>query len=175
MHATDSPKVRLSHSSMQSLKWFISVPSFFAQHPIWTQSPPPANQPVAAGQPPVLYTDASKSGWGAVFQQADCCKTLAGRWRRDQTVLPIHVLELQAVLSSITTLWSSTGPPSCRLVHLFTDSTAVFFMLRRWTTRDLKCLPLLQAVSEQLFRLQLQLTVSWVPSDCNPADRPSRL
>lgn len=177
-------KIRLSHQSLKSLRWFVSVPRFFSESPIWQPQPPaglmgqagaslPQQRPAANSPPPVLYTDASKTGWGAVFRAAGTQVTLAGRWHTWQQQLPIHVLELQAISLAIAALHQQLSDR--QLVHLFTDNMAVLFMLRRWTTKDPTSLQLLYSTAALLGSMGLRMTVSYVASAGNPADCPSRL
>lgn len=179
-------KTRLTHQAMQDLKWFIKVPRWFQEHPIW--SPPvPAGQlgqaalqqqqqqPADFQAPPVLYTDASLTGWGAVYREPGFPArqiTLAGEWPPSCRGSTIHVLELKAVLLAVTALQRRLV--HCRHLHLFCDNQPVMYMLRRWTTRDPASLPVLHRCAELFGRLRLRPAVSYVESSYNPADSPSR-
>lgn len=190
MHADSNAtygKIRLSHQAMQSLRWFINVPKFFAESPIWQAAPPAGQQgqaglqlvqqqrqqPAAAQPAPVLYTDASKTGWGGVFRAAGVQITMAGQWPVNLQAWPIHVLELEAVRMAVVALTPQLQGQ--RLLHVFTDNMAVMFFLRRWTTKDPASLQVLYSLSHLLGSLQLRLTASYVESLHNPADGPSRL
>lgn len=187
LHSTSATayKVRLSHQALQSLRWFIRVPTFFSESPIWTAPPPTEQQ---QQQPPagmqVLYTDASQAGWGAVFRAGSTQVTLAGKWPVHYRHFAIHVLELEAVLLAATALRRRLAPPAAtaatfsdqrRTLHLFNDNQAVVHMLRRWTTRDPESLQRLYGFADLCGSLRMQLTVSYIQSACNPADSPSRI
>lgn len=156
--------VRLPHQALQALRWFISVPRWFSQSPFWA--------PARAA--PVLWTDASDVGWGAVFAPVGSAvhSVASGRWDVVQQQETIHVRELRAVLLGLD-WFAEQLRPGDRLC-LFTDNTAVLYMIRRWTTRDVHCLPLLHRLAGQLARMRLRLEVEYIASAANPADAPSR-
>jgi hypothetical protein len=159
--------VRLPHSALQGLKWFISVPSWYSQSPFW------APQRGAA----VLWTDASDLGWGAVFAAASNSPAApvvaSGAWTAAIQEEAIHVRELRAVLRGLSEFQPLLRPG--QEVQLWTDNMAVLYMIRKWSSRDPACLPLLHALAGRLEGLQLRLQVRYIRSEDNPADGPSRL
>lgn len=156
---------RLSHAALKDLKWFINIPAFFSRSDIW--------QDLARGTP-VLYTDASPAGWGAVHTASGATTTLAGQWSANLRQHPIHVLELLAVVRALQALARYTGVRRRQLL-LYTDNQAVMYMLRRWTTKCVASLPALHQLAMLLATLQLRLAVRYVRSERNVADGPSRL
>ena len=75
-----------------------------------------------------LETDASDQGWGAVFFGAERLE-VAGRFREDQLVQPIHVKEAWAVQFALEHFGSAI--PACCYLDVFVDNVVVQYSLLR--------------------------------------------
>jgi hypothetical protein len=114
-------------------------------------------------------------------QQTEAIKVLAtARWR---TVIsakwrrPLHHInegELRAVSTAFR--WVSSRPSSRgSKILCFCDNTAVVGALSKGRTSSFNLLSLLRPLSAILLLFDYRLFTVWVPSACNPADRPSRV
>ena len=103
-----------------------------------------------------LWTDASRSGWGALLHPQ---ATAHGLWGLLEAALHINVLELRAVSRAITTFNLS----SCHLV-VYTDNETVRFTLTHLCTRSL---PPVTGGTERSFTRHDQAT-----GVCSPAPHP---
>ena len=118
----------------------------------------------------VLFVDASRSGWGAVLQDAG---TASGRWGEQEQNWHINVLELLAVQLALKSFaWADLG----REVHLITDNMVCYYYLRRGGGRNSQ----MNNIAKGIMLLEISLGVKllvpvWIPTDLNPADGPSRL
>lgn len=148
----------------------------------------------------VWATDASSGGFGVVkcsapadvvaeaFSTPAACndKTLAlklvatqprwtlvfkGRWRRDKE--HIDILEAKTVLMAVKRLLTSPGTTSTRVL-LLCDNTAVVGALMKGRSSSFKLLSVIRRCSAHFLAATLKFTIRWIPSDDNPADRPSR-
>ena len=121
-----------------------------------------------------LYTDASKSGWGAVLLRADGAMHVAGaRWTAADRVwsVPINRLEVQAVVNAF-----GKWPDLLRgTVKLFVDNVAAKATIQRGYSRVQALNSLVGSLHDRLSDGSgTVLSVSYVPSLHNPADLPSR-
>lgn len=110
-----------------------------------------------------LYAELLQRRWSTIISSA---------WRDGAE--HINVLELRAVLLSLHWLLSY---PSAHLsrVHLLVDSTVTLFSLWKGRSSSPRLLLILRKISALLLASGMALHVGWVPSEVNPADRPSRL
>lgn len=86
----------------------------------------------------------------------------------------INALELRAV--SLAVHWILSYPSSLHhRVYLFVDSTVAFFSLWKGRSSSGPLLLILRQIAALLLASDLLLCVGWLPSEINPADKPSRL
>ena len=113
-----------------------------------------------------LATDASDWRWGAVTPTEE----FGGYFSPEEQKLHITAKETLALLHALRSL---SLPPNTH-VHLSVDSQPLYHALRRLRTRSFALQPLLLQIHQHCLRHALHLTPHWVPSEENPADRPSR-
>ena len=114
-----------------------------------------------------LYSDASDLGWGAVSEAFP--DPIAGWFLHPQLQDHINLKEARALLEAIQVY-------NLRDVHLqvYTDSTTVFWYLKKWGGRSLKLNALMRDLWSLTIQRNLAITPHWLPSAENPADTPSR-
>ena len=109
-----------------------------------------------------FYSLVESSRWSIVLSSA---------WRG---VEHINALELRAVLLAVH--WVLSHPHSlCRRVFILVDSTVAFFSLWKGRSSSPALLFVLRKIAALSLASGLSLLPSWVPSEVNPADAPSRL
>lgn len=86
----------------------------------------------------------------------------------------INALELRVVLLAIHWILSHSSALHHR-VYLLVDSTVAFFSLWKGRSSSAPLLRILRQISALLLASGLSLCVGWLPSEVNPADKPSRL
>jgi hypothetical protein len=113
-----------------------------------------------------VYTDASDLGWGVVAEPE--CPQAFGHFT-EASAHHINVKEAMAAEKAILTL----DIRSTRL-HLYTDSTTLLWYILHWGGKS-------RTLNAQMRRLwaicqerDIQIIPHFVPSQLNPADRPSR-
>ena len=144
----------------------------------------PQDLPLSAPQPVQvypfqLYTDASEHGGGVVaFPETasgkadhDNSHVKAWTWSPSQALEHINVLELNAVERALEWL---PNFQQTTLVHIHTDSQVVYYVLKSLYTKSSALHGGLMKVLSLLVQKNIQLDISWVPTDLNPADAPSR-
>lgn len=95
---------------------------------------------------------------------------VASPWQRQEH---INQLELRSVLTSLR--WHLSHPDSAaERLFLLTDSSVVYFGLRKGRSSSPALLLLLRRCASLLLASGLDLLPIWIPSAVNPADRPSR-
>ena len=97
---------------------------------------------------------------------------ISSPWRR-----PAHIneLELEAVLLALRAVLSSSHSSGTRRrLHLVTDSSVVYYALRKGRSSSPSLLRLLRRCSALALGGGLSLALVWVPSAVNPADSASR-
>ena len=115
-----------------------------------------------------LWTDASRSGWGALLHPQATAHAL---WGPLEAAVHINVLELRAVSRAITTFNLS----SCHLV-VYTDNETVRFALTHLRTRSLPLREELKALLHDTVRRQVFVHPLRIPTTLNVvADGLSRL
>lgn len=105
--------IHLDHPALADVDWWLASPNVLSGCLIW---PPSADI--------VLTTDASLSGWGAVWGD----RFLQGLWNAQDLVLHINVLEMKAVLFAFTQ-WGPLWKGEPVLVHC--DNTTVVQYINR--------------------------------------------
>lgn len=116
---------------------------------------------------PVLFTDASFQGWGAVLFD-DGVQISAGRWPNQLLACnpTISELEARALLAALQGLGSN-----CTEIHVRIDNTGVIGSLRRTCSRNFFINDVIRHILEHRCKI---LSCSYVQSALNPADAPSR-
>jgi hypothetical protein len=147
---------KLSHQSMSDLKFWVTLAAHNVGAPIW--------------QPPVdvtVFTDASSYAYGAILPDGT---ELSIPWVGNELDLHINLQELLAV---IRVLEASPALSNC-VVQLCVDNMCVVHWLAGMSAKS----PAAQALLRQLVPLLQErgcvLQPIWIPSEANPADRPSR-
>ncbi len=122
-----------------------------------------------------VFVDASLEGWGGVIiDERTCEMTVLGKtWDPPEKRFHINALEALALERTVGEL-----PVACEKGHvsLFVDNTSVVGVLRKRQCVHNRVLndAVVHAI-ECLRALSCTWSVSWVRSDLNPADIPSRL
>ena len=110
----------------------------------------------------VIYDDISSYPWSVIISKA---------WIHNEH---INLLELRAVLLALH--WVLSYPSSIgSRVYCLVDSTVTFFSLWKGRSSKPKLLLLIRKINALLLASGIGLLCGWVPSECNPADGPSRL
>lgn len=124
-----------------------------------------------------LFVDASKFGWGAVLLEDNGRVTVLGaRWTADELPAPgerlnISKLELRGVARAVQQLKERLL--QFRQVTIHVDNTSTMHNIRRGTCRSsAMALELLQLVDN--LDQSVQWRITYVSSENNPADVPSR-
>lgn len=116
---------------------------------------------------PVLCTDASESGYGAILFKSGTVTWIGGQWSEigiESSV--IAELEAWAVLVGIEHLVPEGGP-----VHLLLDNTSVAYALKKQRSASF----VLNLIIEKLQALNVQpCSISYIHTDSMPADPLSR-
>ena len=127
-----------------------------------------------------LATDASETGLGVVatadrVEQSDLADArwsdiVASRWRFPDH---INVLEIRAVSAAVR--WALKFPSSLgHRLRVFSDSQVAIGALRKGRSSSPVLLRRLRSVASWLLASGVRLLLSWIPSESNPADEPSR-
>lgn len=95
---------------------------------------------------------------------------VSSRWRDHEH---INVLELRAVSTALRWIASRPAGVDCR-VMLLVDSSVCVFSLNKGRSSSRPMLRRLRGISALVLACGLRVFTRWVPSACNPADRPSR-
>jgi hypothetical protein len=130
-----------------------------------------------------MATDASMSGLGvvatsSVLDQVDSetistqrwITIVSAPWRNPEH---INVLEIRAVSTAIRWVLSHPHSICCRL-HLLCDSSVTVGSISKGRSSSPILLRRLRTLSALLMASGLKLKLSWIPSELNPADGPSR-
>jgi len=97
---------------------------------------------------------------------------ISHRWRDSSE--HINSLELRAVLLSVHWLLSFPSSLTSR-VYLLVDSTVALYSLWKGRSSSPLLLLILRKISSLLLASGMMLMTSWIPSEVNPADEPSRI
>ncbi|CAG2192597.1 unnamed protein product [Mytilus edulis] len=118
-----------------------------------------------------MVTDSSGYRYGALVNLGDKHLTMGDYWLADDT-RPIHEKEAEAILKALQSLGKSLLDSR---VDVLTDSMAV---IGAWNSQGSKC-PALNCIMKDIFQLvagqNVDLHLSFVPSELNKADGPSRI
>jgi hypothetical protein len=108
-----------------------------------------------------FYEDIGAARWNTIISSA---------WRAPEH---INALELRAVLLAVHWLLSYPSSHLSR-VSLLVDSTVTLFALWKGRSSSTRLLLILRKISALLLASGVSLLTGWLPSEVNPADRPSR-
>lgn len=106
-----------------------------------------------------------------VILNAQFATVISHTWR--YTSPHINELELQSVLSMLKHLVSRPRTLHSSILHLI-DNQPAFSCLRKGRSSSVRLLPVLKKISAHLLAHDITLLSVWVPTEINPADRPSR-
>lgn len=119
-----------------------------------------------------LFSDASDVGWGgSVRIPGREEQLLRGYWDDSTRNLPIAVREAKALLFTLESLGTSVA--NTRL-DCFIDNKAVVSSWRKQASKAPALSHVMKSIFQLTLRFNLALSISFVPSADNPADRPSR-
>ena len=108
-----------------------------------------------------IQDKACSSGWYVLYNQ---------RWIYRE---PIHLGELSAVLLAVQRLVKSGVARGCKIL-VFTDSSVVYFALRKGRSSRYSLRRRLQSLAAWLLVGDVTMDVRWCPSGAQPADFASR-
>ena len=118
----------------------------------------------------VIFSDASAFAWGALFPELSLVP-LSDYWTPDVSPLDIAVKETKALTNAILSFRDSVANAR---VDAFVDSQC---LVKSWGSQSAKSSPFSDALKElnsAVSSLNIHLSLSYIPSDKNPADDPSR-
>jgi hypothetical protein len=116
-----------------------------------------------------IFSDASKSGWGAVLIDShNRVLVSGGEWRSEKT---ISALEVEAIVLALTAFHGHLKAAS--RIDIKVDNTSAEWALRKGSAATSLVPPLLRALTI-LRSLDVPVSVAYIKSKDNPADLPSR-
>ena len=117
----------------------------------------------------LLKGDASKTGWGAIFDK----KTAGGHFAPDESLLHINVLELKAVLFGLKSLCSHLRQTDIKV--LSDNTTAVCAISNMGSYKLLSCDQELRKIWSWAIERDIFMTAAHIPGILNEeADQESR-
>ena len=151
-------KMSLSHESLEELAWWIQNVKF--QH-----------RNIQHGSPnTVLFTDASKLGWGAKIQDGRCTN---GIWTASEAAMHINILELLAVKFSLMSLLADQTNTHIRIMS--DNTTVVCYINDMGGSKSIECDRLSKAIWYWSIDRNIWLSAAHVPGAQNvSADKLSR-
>ena len=156
------------------------IPSAISQHlhELALKLDQPMSQPIDLPLPTTttakVATDASDDRWGAVWQRAPHQPDISFGGYFPRNILRGHITLKEAVAAKFGLHALRNEIPRQSRVVLTVDAQALFFALRRWKTKSPRLLPIIREIWAICQDMQWQLVPKWVPSEQNPADKPSR-
>jgi len=113
-----------------------------------------------------IFTDASDNGWGIVHNR----QTYAGTWSQSDLESHINLKELM-VIWHVVTMPHLQG----RRLHIYCDNTTTIAYINRFGgTRSEALMTLANQIWTHCLATGTTISTSYVPSQFNPADPPSR-
>lgn len=156
-----SGNVRLRHQARRDLEWFAALPAKWESRPI-------RRQPETA----VVYTDASKSGWGGTVTVDGETTVARGFWRPHERALHINVLEMRAKLLVVH---SCPHLVRGRHVRFMGDNLVVTHVANSLTSRSPELMSETRAFFDLLDALDVTSVDCWLSTTDNAvADALSR-
>lgn len=133
---------------------------------------PPKTLDTQSRAPAILFTDASKTGWGAVLCIEGTVRHVGGRWDQDQDLSNINMLEALAVERGAAHFAEQLSGSD---VVLVVDNTATHYALKRGSARSGALNAALGTALRRLKKIGPRaIVVAYIASGANPADGPSR-
>lgn len=114
-----------------------------------------------------IFTDASQEAWGATLHLKG--GGVYGEFQDPMMEAHINIKEAEGALQGIL----AHNFQDTHLL-LFTDSTNVFYSLKRWGSKSVPLNQVIKRIWEVCQAKRIHLTPHWIPSSSNPADQPSR-
>ena len=150
-------KIKLNDSSLRDLQWWIDN-----IHTAYKDIYPPEIDSY-------IHTDASNSGWGAVYEEV----TAPGTWAQEETELHINAKELLAIKFGLMSL---VVDPNLKHIKIWSDNTtAVQSLNKLGTCRSEACHKIVVEIWEWARKHGYFLTAAHIPGIENEeADRQSR-
>ena len=96
---------------------------------------------------------------------------ISSRWSHAEH---INALELRAVCLALHWVLSHSSAPNSRL-YLLTDSQVSLYILAKGRSHSSALQPLARKAAALQLSSGITLLTGWLPTENNPADRPSRL
>ena len=124
----------------------------------------------------VLFTDASKDGWGAVAVHQGVPTVWADHWPEGYAEqVSINLLETEAVLEAVTRIGSilEPGHPLTE-VRIYIDNTSAMKWVLKGAAATKLANDLVSNINETAKSENLVLSLTYIKSAENPADGPSR-
>lgn len=156
-----SARVRLTDQARRDLLWFVHLPLQRTTRPI-------LRQPETA----VVFTDASKSGWGGLAQTDGKEMIAKGFWRPEERLLHINVLEMRA---KINVALSCNDLLRGRHIRFMGDNLVVTHVSNSLSSRSPVLMSETRALHDALDLLDATSVDYWLSTTENAAaDRLSR-
>ena len=163
-------KVKTPMVSLEGVSHAVAEPLFNKQVKIPLVPPAIAFKEASSGEY-ILFTDASTEALGAVLVKGtEVPQHISRRWSQSFLGLHINVLEAWAIFEAILH-W-----PELRSMHLdlYCDNTAVVGALNKFYSPSMDLNAVIVEIHKLCLDRTLYLTVHYVPSALNLADKPSR-
>lgn len=149
-------KIRMSESVLDDLNWW--------QSHIFTASCPIVNQNFKRE----IYTDASRTGWGAVCEN----ERVHGRWKTTESKYHINYLELLAIFLGLKSFASNDS--NCTILLRVDNTTAISYINRLGGIQFPHLNDLARNIWQWCETRNLWLFASYVNTKDNHADEESR-
>lgn len=125
-----------------------------------------------------VYTDASNSGHGTViFGPEGELRSYGARWAAPEMDMHIVLLEAEAVRRGVCDVlqWAPMLEGGAHRLRLRCDNMPVVHAIRKGWSPSLELAQLVTEVRETLEAARVRWEITHVPTNENPADRPSRV
>ncbi len=130
-----------------------------------------------------MYTDASKTGWGAILFYRGRAHVLAGSWSQAERLQSINILELTAIRNALTLLDVDRVCPHADTenplkIRLLIDNTSALTWFANTRSRVYRANEILKQIADQLGTGRHKYRVveaHYVESSLNRADGISRI
>jgi hypothetical protein len=136
----------------------------------WTPTISSLLQPVQQHRKDNTDVDAHKHAFCVSMSKCRWSTIIASPWHHQQH---INMLELHSVILAVRWVLSHPSSASQRL-YLLTDSSSVYYGVNKGRSTSPHMLSLHRRLSCLLLSSANYLSLAWIPSELNPADKPSR-